>query len=326
MAAGDVLFYRAGAVGDTLLSLFALRALRRRFPTARLLMGGYPERVLCLQDAGEVDAALNAGGEPLRHLHHRRRDEEGGEALLSLLRGLAAAVFFGADREGTIREWVEGAGLAKAVLASHLPDPEDGVHVADYMVRALRPLGIGPEVDPSPLRPSPASRREAENLLRKLGHGAERPLLALHPGSGSARKVFPPPLLAPAARWAEEELGARLLLITGPADESPRGDFLRSWRGKPPIEARGLSLPVLASLLLRARAYVGNDSGPTHLAALAGTPTVALFGPSSRPKLWRPRGRRAAVLAWEEAAGGGLGDALRTFWEETSGSASSDGA
>ncbi len=50
----------------------------------------------------------------------------------------------------------------------------------------------------------------------------------------------------------------------------------------------------LACWLAAARVYIGNDSGPTHLAAAAGTPVVALFGPSD-PAVWAPRGPRVAV-------------------------------
>ena len=59
--------------------------------------------------------------------------------------------------------------------------------------------------------------------------------------------------------------------------------------------ARGLSIGALASLLRRCAAYLGNDSGVTHLAALAGVPTVALFGPSD-PARWSPLGPRVTVL------------------------------
>jgi ADP-heptose:LPS heptosyltransferase len=52
---------------------------------------------------------------------------------------------------------------------------------------------------------------------------------------------------------------------------------------------------VLAALLARAGAYVGNDSGVTHLAAASGAPTIALFGPTD-PRVWAPLGPRVEVI------------------------------
>jgi ADP-heptose:LPS heptosyltransferase len=76
-------------------------------------------------------------------------------------------------------------------------------------------------------------------------------------------------------------------------------------RGEPPPVARGLSAGALASLLRRCSAYLGNDSGVTHLAALVGVPTVALFGPSD-PALWSPLGSRVTVLRSPTAAMSGI--------------------
>ena len=56
------------------------------------------------------------------------------------------------------------------------------------------------------------------------------------------------------------------------------------------------SLPEAAAVLARAALYVGNDSGMTHLAALLGVPTVALFG-ATDPRVWSPRGRRVEIVA-----------------------------
>ena len=83
--------------------------------------------------------------------------------------------------------------------------------------------------------------------------------------------------------------------MRGPADDDAAA-LLETVPGA--CVARDLPLRVLAALLARAGAYVGNDSGVTHLAAASGAPTIALFGPTD-PRVWAPlgprrRGRRAA--------------------------------
>jgi ADP-heptose:LPS heptosyltransferase len=67
-----------------------------------------------------------------------------------------------------------------------------------------------------------------------------------------------------------------------------------------------LTLGQLAGLIGSADAYLGNDSGPTHLAAAIGVATVALFGPTD-PDVWGPRGERVTILRGRPAAGPGWG-------------------
>jgi heptosyltransferase III len=80
--------------------------------------------------------------------------------------------------------------------------------------------------------------------------------------------------------------------------------------------AAGLSLPETAALLASARAWLGNDSGPSHLAALCGTPSTVLFGPTD-PRVWRPLGERVRVIISPDGSMEGIGvrevlEALKT--------------
>lgn len=122
--------------------------------------------------------------------------------------------------------------------------------------------------------PFPAFGHAADHLLRSLHlvrpelpdqwHPAT-PNIAVHTRSGSAKKNWP----------YFEELMSRL----------PEAR---------PIP-RNLSLRELARYLRECRAFIGNDSGITHLAAYLGCPTIALFGPTD-PRMWGPIGRRVRIL------------------------------
>ncbi len=112
----------------------------------------------------------------------------------------------------------------------------------------------------------------------------------LHPGSGSARKNRPAGELAELARRAPRPP----VVIAGPADERPVAEFLSALGRE--VEVRREPDPLsLARFLAGARAFVGHDSGPTHLAAALGIPTAALFT-ASDPALWAPRGPRVTIL------------------------------
>jgi heptosyltransferase III len=101
----------------------------------------------------------------------------------------------------------------------------------------------------------------------------------LHPGSGGAAKVWP--------RFTElAEAMPEASILIGPCER-------RLQTGNPVLE--NLSLEAVADALRNCRAFVGNDSGITHIASYWGTPTVALFGPTD-PQIWGPVGRRVKVL------------------------------
>lgn len=117
-------------------------------------------------------------------------------------------------------------------------------------------------------------------------------ILALAPGSGSSTKNWPVAFFKTVARWWMVRTGGEVLILWGPAEEERMVDPL-IWEGA--ILVRGLGLGQLAALQARSDIYLGNDSGPTHLAAAMGVPTVALFGPTD-PVQWAPWGSTVRVL------------------------------
>jgi heptosyltransferase III len=110
----------------------------------------------------------------------------------------------------------------------------------------------------------------------------------IHPFSGSARKNWPLEKFRALAR--KLELSGPVAWCAG-ADDPPLP-------GSVQIE----DLWELACWLARARLYIGNDSGVTHLAAAVGTPVLALFGPTD-PQVWAPRGPHVRVARFRECAG-----------------------
>ena len=91
--------------------------------------------------------------------------------------------------------------------------------------------------------------------------------------------------------------GLPLVALAGPADGPAVEALLEAGALEEEALARDWPLPEIAALLSLARAVVGNDSGPTHLAAAVGCPTVALFGPTD-PAVWAPLGAHVRVVGW----------------------------
>ena len=158
-------------------------------------------------------------------------------------------------------------------------------HASTYYLRCLRE----PQRPFPRLSPGAEGLRWAESYWQDHGLGSS-PVLVLHPGSGSLRKQWDLPGFEEVTRWWTKEKAGEVVVILGPAEEE-RG--LR-WREKGCV-IRGLSLPYLAAFLCKATAYVGNDSGVSHLAGVMGAAGVIIFGPTD-PRQWRPLGGRLVVV------------------------------
>ena len=175
-------------------------------------------------------------------------------------------------------------------------------HVAAYLVQTLD-AWLGPRAGSAlslpRLAPTTDVRAWVSALWQALGLSDDQPVVALHPGSGSARKNWPAERFASVAAL----LAARdvvTLLIEGPADVAAAARVV-ALAGESVRRAPPATLDRIAALLGRCHAYLGNDSGITHLAALTGTPTVTVFGPTD-PTVWQPLGQHTRVV---RAAGQG---------------------
>lgn len=141
----------------------------------------------------------------------------------------------------------------------------------------------------TPFAPDAAAR--GRTILAEAGGGA-RAYVCLHPGAGGAAKVWPAENFARLA--LETELGrtADVVLLGGPLEADACrviGQALAGQRRVIDLSGR-LSVAEMYGVMAGAAFYVGNDSGPTHLAAYAGIPVFTLFGPPTIPAVWRPAG------------------------------------
>ena len=150
-----------------------------------------------------------------------------------------------------------GASGARVLAKAPLP-PEDGPHAARWLADAVGALGADPAIVPPVLKATAEEETAAAPWLERLGAR----FLAVHPGSGSARKNWPAErfasvvaALSPDRPW---------LLVDGPADTAAAAPLSRL---PSVVVARELPVRVLGAVLARAGLYVGNDSGVSHLAA-----------------------------------------------------------
>jgi ADP-heptose:LPS heptosyltransferase len=203
-----------------------------------------------------------------------------------------------AANDPTFRHNVEALTHGRCSLFSFRPS-QPGKHMADYYLGCV---GLAPGRKPL-LSPPEDIRRHATSCLRNRGIEG-RSLLLLHPGSGSPKKNWPLDLFyETVCHWTR--MGGEAAFFLGPAESELPSRFER-WPS-----FRHLPLSIVAGVLSQAAAFVGNDSGVTHLAAAIGVPTFALFR-ASDPDLWAPRGDRVLVLL--KGKGKVTADVHQTGW------------
>jgi len=280
-----IVVVRGGALGDLILTLPALAALRRAFPQAHItLIGSAPGRLLTL-GRGYADAFWPLDADWLGGLF-----DPAGRQPPALDPRPDLAIVWLRTPEPAIR-YFTALGVEHLLAADPLPPEDSPLHVADHLLATLAPLGL-PAVDPVPQIPLTDQERVAATALwRRLGLSPEQ-TIAVHPGSGSRFKNWP------AERFAvlvERLLAAgwNVVLVAGPADTAPLATLQAAGLGVPVLQDQPLL--VLGAFLARCRAFIGHDSGVTHLAAAVGAPTLALFGPTA-PWRWAPRGLAVRIL------------------------------
>lgn len=204
------------------------------------------------------------------------------------LREADKIVAFLNDPEGVVRKNLElfFPGASIAALPGY-PGENEAVHVALYLAGALENSGL----------PVHAEKAMTEAMNRPLllpGHRS-RLRVVFHPGSGGAQKNHPPEFwydLLRAFRKSIPRAQEMPVILLGPAEEKLLPLFSAEKEAELLLspDMGGLSL-----LLQEASLYIGHDSGITHLAAMLGAPTIALFRHSSVTQ-WRPLGPRVKVI------------------------------
>ena len=217
---------------------------------------------------------------------------EPGDALP--LRGIDKVVAFLKDPQGVVMRNLKifFPGASIAVLPGY-PGENEEVHVGLYLARAMEKNGL--PVDAVKVM------KEASKRPLLLPEPRPRPRIVFHPGSGGAQKNHAPEFwMNLVTVFREKTLGIKELpaVLLGPAEEKLLPLFSKEKEVEiilSPDTAR------LSLLLQEASLYVGHDSGITHLAAMLGAPTIALFKHSSVAQ-WRPLGPTVEVI---DASGSG---------------------
>jgi heptosyltransferase III len=290
-----LLMIRAGALGDCLLMLPALHALRAHFPHARIDVMGYPQRWEWVLGRGLVDSVHTIERPGMHLLFCDGLDVP--ESLKSFLGAYDVILSYRPDPGGMFERSLRALG-ARLVLSQppFPPPPPPKIHAADFALQLVARLGV-----PVPPAASGFWLTDAELALTQpffTAHHVDlsrHPIVVVHPGSGSAAKRWPVEIFATLIETLETQFGVRTVIVTGYAEADVAARVRSLIHTAQPMVAENWPLIPTAALIGQATVFVGHDSGLTHLAAALRRPTVAIFGPTD-PEVWGPCGDHVIVV------------------------------
>lgn len=296
----NVLVVKLSSLGDIVLALPCLDALRERWPRGRIVVAVNDEFRPLLAGRPAIDGLL-VRRSTCRVRRLKTLAQAGWAGLFRAgprfdlaidLQGnfhsAAWASFSGARRKAGLG--VGGRGWELRVA------PDLRRHAVDLNASVLERLGV-PVADRVPrLAPAPADDRAAETFLHDRGLPA-RGFVVVHPGAAWPSKEWPADRYAAVVRRILADDAAASVVVTGSVAEAAHARGLAAAVGDGRVVPVAGELPLGPSLGLwsRARMFLGGDTGPMHASAALGVPVVALFGPTL-PEVTGPVGAMHRVV------------------------------
>ena len=289
-------------IGDVVMTLPAISAIRKRWPGARISVLAKPWVSEIYRLSPDVDEVI-VFKEPGHHAGIRGKLRLAGElrknafdcaillqnaveaAILARLAGIPLCAGYNSDGRGILL--THSVQRTRAVRQ---------VHQIDYYLEMVRALGCAPTGRSVQLHPGDDYGGVAERLFNEYGLEPGRTLLGLAPGAayGPAKKWFPERFAAVADRLIDDT-GAQAILFGSGGDKESTKAVMRNARHRLIDVAGNTTLKEAIALISRCALFLSNDSGLMHVAGALGIPTVAIFG-STNPVTTSPVGEKSIVI------------------------------
>jgi len=271
-------------LGDTLFTTPTIRALRERYPAARLTALVHVSSAPLLRCVPALDDVVVlpfradwAGAAPLRRLRARHYD-----AAIDFTTPAYKWVSFVAGIP--VRTYMKFDPLWWLIPSAHRQ--WRATHATRHYYDCARELDLPSweTVDQRPRLQLPASaRHDARLFIEAASPQGTGPLVGVHVGGAGlgGLKRWPAARFAALADRLTTTRGARIVLLGGPDDRELAVTIARTMRTRPALAAGAVPLLTSIALIEACDLFIGNDSGPLHAAAAVGTPYVGVFGPTN---------------------------------------------
>ena len=300
--AANILIRSTNWIGDAVMTLPAIAAVRNTFPRARITILAKPwvaelfelcpdiDEIMLFQSPGIHDG-LAGKWRIARDIRKKQFDaaillQNAIEAaIIAFLAGIPVRAGYNSDGRGLLL--THSVQRTKAIRK---------VHQTDYYLEMVKALGCRPAGREAVLKLGKDDERLAGELLAGYGLQDSRLLVGMAPGAtyGPAKKWFPERFSSVADRLADG-FSAQIVLF-GSSEDNDTAATVQARAKYPMFDLTGkTSLKEAMALMSRCRLFISNDSGLMHVAAALGVPTVAIFG-STNPATTSPPGQNNIII------------------------------
>lgn len=302
----NILLVRLRLIGDVVFTTPAIRALRRRFPDAKLTYIVEPEAAPVVLGNPHLDEVIVAASPraPRRLLSDfvlaRRLRRERYDLAIDFHGGPRSSLLTWASRAPR-RIGFEVAGRSW-LYTTRVPRPRAlrPRHSVQTQWDLLLPLGIAPpdpETDPTEMAVDPVAAAGVDRRLNDAGVQTGAPIVVVHVSAGNPFRRWPAESFADlVVRLVAADVRHRIILTSGPSDAGALARIAAATRARLTADQQGclveggeFDLSELRALIARACLFIGGDSGPLHVAGTSAVPVVGLYGPTLRVRSepWR---------------------------------------
>ena len=258
-----ILVFSFSFIGDAVLSTAVIQPLRKRFPDAHITFLVGPSAFDLLATDPNIDATL---------VYDNRGEHAGWRERLRLIKTLRADKF---DLVINLRDSL----TARCIGAEHwgMARGDSNRHAVIRYLETLQRHNVETTDAHPHLQLTESERADADHFLAEASWTSERLLIGIHPGGNWAYKLWDARNYAQVANTLAKKRNAAILLFAGPNERELQAQ-VAELMDVPPILVKTGNLRRLAALIAACDVYIGNDTGPMHIAAAVDTPVVALFG------------------------------------------------
>lgn len=258
-----ILVFSFSFIGDAVLSTVVIQPLRRYFPDTHITFLVGPRAFDLLSTDPNIDATL---------VYDNRGEHAGWKGRLRLIKTLRLSKF---DLVINLRDSL----MARCIGAEHwgMAHGNSNRHAVTRYLEVLQRQGVDTMGAHPRLALTEVERTAAHHFLVEGGLTSERLLIGIHPGGNWEYKLWSGKNYAEVASVLAKQRDATILLFGGPEERSLQTRVAEMMEVSP-ISVQTDDLRHLAGLISACDVYIGNDTGPMHIAAAVETPIVALFG------------------------------------------------
>ena len=297
----SILVVRTDRVGDVVISLPAIRSLHDIFPNAKISVLVRRSNAALLADVPYIAEAIPYVGLYRSAARIRRMRFDIAVDMLMDYSIKAAVISFLSG--APVRAGFDIASRGRFFNIAVTPDTKEK-HMSEQVLDIVRAIGLffkaegRTDWDPRPhLTVSEDAAIRMERILLDSGIGKEESIVSIHPGGHFPSQRWMPGSFAKIADMISERYNARVVVIGGPTERRLVEGIVSLAKTKP-VFIVGRPLDEVAAVISASKLLICNNSGPLHIAAAVGTPTVSMMGPTD-PVLWRPQGDGQIVIRKE---------------------------